>query len=88
VTPCVGMHGAGWASGRLQIDRFRALTALVGLGIEEDAGALVEVANPGALDGRHVHENILAAVVGLDETVALLRVVKFYGAALTHREIS
>ena len=40
----------------------------------------------GALDRGDVHEHVLAAVIGLDEAVALLRVVELDGAALAHRK--
>jgi hypothetical protein len=69
----------------LQIDRLRSLAALVGLGLERDAHAFVEIADAGPLDRRHVHEDVLAAIVGLDETESLLGIVKLHGAALAHR---
>src|ERR1700724_2736247 len=73
-------------SGRaLQVYGLRAFATLVGLGLEGYAHHLVEIADAGALDGRHVHEHVLAAVVRLDETEPLLGIVKFHGANLAHR---
>src|SRR5258708_19738068 len=37
-------------------------------------GTLIEAAQPRFFDGRNVHEDILAAAIGLNETISLLRV--------------
>src|SRR5262249_33585783 len=42
--------------------------------VERDLLSLIEPLHPGALDRADVHENILAAVIRLDETIALLAV--------------
>src|SRR6476661_4060983 len=82
---------AGTACGRtrsgraLQVYGLRAFATLVGLGLEGNAHPLVEIADASALDGRHVHKHVLAAVVRLDETEPFLGIVKFHGANLAHR---
>ena len=45
-----------------------------------DLLSLVETVHPGALDGADVHENILAAVIRLDEAKAFLAVEPLYGS--------
>src|ERR1700761_9386864 len=62
--------------GLRQREIFRAGLAahLVGLELEVDLLAFRETGKTGPLDRADVHEHILAAVVGLDETKALLAV--------------
>jgi len=45
-----------------------------------DLLSLVEAAHPGALDGADMDENVLAAVIRLDEAKALLVVEPLYGS--------
>ncbi len=71
-------------SGLLQIDGLGALAALVGLGLEGHAHALVEGADARALHRRDVHEHILAALVRRDEAKALRLVEKFDSSVLPH----
>src|SRR5580692_4734256 len=73
--------GAGWRSRHpVQLGRFLSALKLAGrhlaaslvfFELEADLLALVERAEAGALDGRDVDEDVRAAVVGLDEAVAL-----------------
>ena len=42
--------------------------------------SLIETVHPGTLDGADVHENILAAVIRLDEAKAFLAVEPLYGS--------
>jgi len=53
---------------------FRRLLALVRHNIEGDLGTLVEAIQAGSFDCRNMHEDILAAVVGLNKSIALGRV--------------
>ena len=48
------------------------LALLAALDLVADLLALIEGAQIGALDGRNMHEHILRAVIGLNETIALL----------------
>src|SRR5690554_4631107 len=76
-----GMTGrlrAGAWSQRADVLRLRALGALGGL--ELDLLVLVEGAVPGRRDGRVVHEDVGAAVLGSDEAEALLSVEPLHGA--------
>src|SRR4051812_47106386 len=54
--------------------------ALVLLEVVGDALVLAQSAHSGALHGGDVNERVLAALVGLDETIALVLIEKFYGA--------
>src|SRR5690348_6924720 len=67
-------------SSRFQIGRRAFAAARVALDVEADLLALVQVADARALDGRDVHEHVLAAIIRLDEAEALLGVKPFYGA--------
>jgi len=58
--------------------------ATVRLGIEADLLALAKPVHARALERRCVNEYILAAVIGLDESITLLFVVEFDSAAF-HR---
>src|ERR1700722_16563684 len=60
---------AAGASDRLQVHR-RDLALLAGLEIVIDALALIEGVHPGLLDRGDVDEDILRAVLGLNEAVA------------------
>ena len=55
--------------------------------VERDLLSLVEVLYPCALDGADVHENILAAVIGLDEAKTFLAAEPLYGS-LRHETLS
>src|SRR3546814_2547161 len=44
------------------------------------ARSLGERGQPGAFDGRNVHEGVVAAALGLDEAVALVEIEEFQGA--------
>jgi hypothetical protein len=48
--------------------------------LERDSLSLVEAVHPGAFDGADMHENILTAVIRLDETEAFLAVEPLYGS--------
>src|SRR5258708_32359251 len=63
-------------SGALQIDR-RHLALLAALDIEVQALTLAQVPHARPLDGRDVDEDVLGAVIGLDEAVSLGRVEPF-----------
>src|SRR4051812_40486539 len=68
------------ALGRLQLARGHLAAALIALQLEADLLAFVERAEARTLDGRDVHENVVAAVVGLDEAEALSGVEPLHGA--------
>src|SRR6266404_3964098 len=55
----------------------RGLALLTALELVAQLLTFVELAETGALDCRNVNENILRAVIGLDESIALLWVVPF-----------
>src|SRR5580658_6871071 len=65
--------GSRSLSDRLQVFR-RKFALLAFLDFVADLLALIQIADARTLDSGDVHENILRAVIGLDEAVALLRV--------------
>src|ERR1700712_1773182 len=73
-----GNFSPGPASGGLQIDR-GGLALLATLDIVADLLAFGQ-RHAGALDGGDVHEHILGAIIGLDETITLLRIEPLHGA--------
>ncbi len=68
------------ALGELKIPRRGLPGAPVGLDLEGNLLTLDKAAQTRALKGADMDENILAAVVRLDEAVALLTVIPFYDA--------
>jgi hypothetical protein len=54
--------------------------ALVGDQLVGHLLAFIESRQTGTLNGGYVHEHILAAVIGLDKSIALLTVEPLYGA--------
>src|SRR5260370_7646918 len=64
----------------------RGLALLAALELEAELLAFPQIAHPRPFDGRDVNENVLGAVVGLDETVALLRVTPLY-CTLSHSSL-
>src|SRR5688500_8678065 len=74
-----GFAGAGLI-GRLQVDR-TGLAPIVVLQVVADALIFAQAAHSGALDGADVNEGVLAAVVGLDEAIALLFVEELYSSS-------
>jgi len=84
--PCQYIRGQGGygllarrRSGGLQIVRRRFSGPSIGDNLIRDLLSLVEAVHPSALDGADVHENILAAIIGLDEAKAFLAVEPLYG---------
>src|SRR5262245_7057143 len=67
--PLVGR--IAWKSDELQIDGLRPAAVPVRLDCIGQLHALAEIRQAGALDGGDVHENILAATLRRDETIAL-----------------
>src|SRR4051812_31133040 len=63
-------------SGLLQVDR-AGLAALVLLEVVADPLILVQRGHARPLDGRDVDEGVVAAALGLDEAIALVRVEEF-----------
>jgi hypothetical protein len=57
-------------------------SAAIFLRVERDLLAFIQAAHASALEGSRVDENVLAAVVRLDEAEALLIVVKLNGTGL------
>src|ERR1700738_1842402 len=53
-------------------------------GVERHLLAFAQAGHPGALEGRGVDEHVLAAVVRLDEAIALLIIVELHSARI-HR---
>src|ERR1700731_772898 len=68
-----------------EIDRFRTLALLVGLDIEADALGFDQRFQPRTFNSGNVHENVAAAVVGLDETVAAFAVEELDRTTHCHR---
>src|SRR3954451_9390968 len=64
----------------LQVGGRSLAAALVGLDLEGNLLALDETAHAGALESGGMNEHVLAAVVRLNEAVALLVVLEFHGA--------
>src|SRR5262245_33062646 len=69
---------------QLQVDGLRTFAALVRLGLERDAHTLVERADIRALDGRDMHEHVLAPLIGCDEAEAFRLVEELYSSSLPH----
>src|SRR5690606_15925127 len=67
--------------------RRRLAAVAAGFDVEGDLLAVVEVGEAGALERRDVHEDVLRALLRLDEAEALGGVEPFHGA-VGHREIS
>ena len=84
--PCQYIRGQGdmanrrRRSGGLQIICRGLSGPPIGDNLIRDLLSLAEAAHPGALDGADVHENILAAVIRLDEAKAFLVVEPLYGS--------
>ena len=62
-----------------QIDR-RDLALLAALEVEFQPRALIQIADAGTLHGRDMDENVLRAVIRLDEAITLLSIEPFYRA--------
>src|SRR5262245_20238858 len=65
--------------GLLQVRGGILAAAAVGLDVEADLLAFDEAAHAGALERGRMNEDVLAAVVRLNETKALLAVIKLHG---------
>jgi hypothetical protein len=72
----IGVAGSGGA----QIIGRRLAGPSIRDNVIRDLLSLVETAHPSALDGADMHENILAAVIRLDEAKAFLVVEPLYGS--------
>src|SRR5262249_31199963 len=79
-----------WNSDELQIDGLRPAAVPVGLDRIGQLHALAEIRQTGALDGGDVHENVLAATLRRDETIALRLIEELDGTflALVHGKVS
>src|SRR5689334_4865468 len=64
----------------LQVHRRGAAGALVGLKLVRDFLTFAEAPHAGALERRRMDEDVLAAVVGLDETIAFGFIVPLDGS--------
>src|SRR5215467_1357348 len=69
---------------RLQVHGLGSLAALVRLGLERNAHALVESADVRALNGSDVHEDVLASLVRRDEAETFRLVEELYSSSLPH----
>src|SRR3954453_18470794 len=82
--PCQLIRGQRRAflplSGRLQVLGGRLSGLAVVNDFEGDLLAFLELVEPGALDRADVDEDVLAAILRLDKSVALLRVKPLHGA--------
>src|SRR5690606_15679011 len=76
----------GWSRSALglQIDGLWPLAALVRFRLEGNAHSLIERAQARSLDGRHVNEHVVPAVVRLDEAKSLLGVEELHRPNLAH----
>src|SRR5690606_7047220 len=89
--PCQYIRGQGYGhrrrrSGGAQIICRGLARPSISDNLERDFLSFVEAVHSGALDGTDVHENILTAVVRLDETEALLAVEPLY-SSLRHETL-
>jgi hypothetical protein len=75
-------------SGRDEIAGGRFARAGIRQDVEANLLALLQVAHSGALDRADMDEHVLAAVVGLDEAEALLRIKPLYCTNLHSRSLS
>src|SRR3954468_7647082 len=75
-------------SGALQVGRGLLAGAPVGLKLVGNLLTLSEAAHACALDGADVHEHVLAALIGLNEAVALLFVEPLHGPSRHSRSFS
>jgi hypothetical protein len=64
----------------LEIGRAGFTGPLVRLNLERDFLTFIEITKARALKRAHMDEYVLAAVIGLDEAIALLAIVPFYDA--------
>src|SRR5690606_9966928 len=79
-----GHGGNRTPSEQRQVDRLRTLATLVGFGLE---GNLLPIFQPGKARGLHsgdMDENVLLAVIRLDEAKALGMVEEFHSSRLRH----
>ncbi len=67
-------------SGRTEILRRGLARLAIGDNLEKDLLPLVEAVHSGAFNRADVHENILGAVIRLDESIALLAVEPLHGS--------
>jgi hypothetical protein len=74
-----GRLALGRIFGRLQVHS-GGLAAAVLLEVVGDALILAQGTHARTLDSSDVHESVGAAFIGLDETIALVFIEKFYGA--------
>src|ERR1700736_6130631 len=65
---------SGPLSGGAQIVRRGLSGPSIGNNLERDLLSLIEAVHPGAFDRADMHEDILAAVIGVNESEALLTV--------------
>jgi hypothetical protein len=72
--------------GNLQVASGCLASPLIGLDIERDLLAFNESAQAGALERAHMDEDVLAAIIGLNEAVAFLAVVPFHDTHI-HGEV-
>src|SRR5262245_15186828 len=91
--PCRFIRGQGGVPIlRCVLDSLQVLSRrLAGLPVrhdlEGDPLALLEILQTGALNCADMDEDILAAVLGLDESIALLRVEPLYGSLIHGRPL-
>src|SRR5262245_34271609 len=81
---CAPWSGSGVRLGRLQPRGLLPASAPVVLQLEAEPIALVGRVHARGLDGRGVHEHVLAALVGGDEAETLRRVEELDRSSLSH----
>src|SRR5690349_5054324 len=75
-------------SDELQFDGLRPAPALVGLHLVGQLHALGKVRQSGALHGSDVHENVLAAALRRNESVALGLIEELDSTSLAHGKVT
>src|SRR5882757_4466182 len=73
--------GGGYRLAGLELARGHLAAALVALKLVRDLLTFVQRAEARTFDGRDVHEDVVAAVIGLDEAEALGGVEPLHGTA-------
>lgn len=74
--------------GEMDVDRLGALAAPVGFGFESNLGAFIQSRQTRLFERGDMNENVLAPIIGRNESKAARMVEEFDRASLAHQGIS